>query len=61
MLMEKHQLFTKPEAPKESWWLSQGTREDFQRAHERQLERMKRDGKQTGGEMRVVGTDYGSI
>lgn len=52
-------LFTKPEAPSRSWWLEQATREDFQRAHLRELLRMKRDGKQVGGEVRIVGTDWG--
>jgi hypothetical protein len=60
MLMEKHQLFTKPEAPKESWWTSPR----FQGGGpipEPELERMKRSGRQTGGELRVVGTAYGNI
>lgn len=53
------ELFTKPEPPRESWWLSQQTREEFAAALERQLARMKRDGKQSGGETRIVGTDWG--
>ena len=59
MKPSRMELFTKPAAPSDSWWLSQQTREAFTEAHARQLERMKRAKIQTGGEARVVGSVYG--
>lgn len=56
--MSRHELFVKPDAPKTSWWLCQ-TREEFWKAHQRELARLKREHKQTGGEMRIIGSVYG--
>ena len=52
------EVFVKPEPPTTSWWLAPA----FQRGGPTPVEdaeRMKRSGKQTGGETRIVGTVNG--
>lgn len=41
-----------------SWWLDASTREQFQEALKRELERLKHS-RQTDSESRVVGTSFG--
>lgn len=53
------ELFTKPDVPTYSWWAGHNSRESFNEAQEAHEPRMKRAKIQTGGEARVVGSNYG--
>lgn len=45
--------------PKGSWWLSQGTREEFMAAHQREVQRMTQARIKAPGESRTIDTFFG--
>lgn len=50
-----------PAASGKSWWLKQSTREDFQKAHAKEVVRLKLENKHAFWDTKVVGMRGGKI
>lgn len=52
---------TQTVSPGQSWWLEQSTREDFQKAHAKEVVRLKLENKHAFWDNKVVGMRGGKI
>lgn len=60
--MTKDRIYVaKHAAPIRSWWVTDGTRDSFKEAYEREQERMRKNTRTVSGENRTIATYRGRI